>query len=194
MALTNTALTITTTDARVVSLLCHWCKIHAKPSPDNGVVGDSRDTAGPSYNLFCFLQSVFGFMLSTGDTHTRRDKGMHHGLGSLMFGLALIAHEQRQNSLEKNTYRHRSSHTSVYIKGTLTNTCLLQYQTLCILLQLLRADSALGQTQFWRRKQTDYTHPHKQITCLCGCVWWLKADFVLWWLHASATNVYYWMQ
>lgn len=55
---------------------------------------------------------------------------MHLGLGSLMPGLAQIAHEKCQKGLEKKhpLHTHRPSHTSAYIKDALSNTCLLHYQ------------------------------------------------------------------
>lgn len=109
-------------------------------------------------NQLCFLHQLLVHV----EYGRQRHKDTHLSLGSLMSGLAQIAHEKCQNGLEKKKPLH--THTNIDL-ATLLRTSKTHSQTrvycstkFCILLQF-RADSC---------RTCIFESENKQITCVCS--------------------------
>ncbi len=116
-------------------------------------------------DLVCFLQSGFG----TGHTHT--DKGMHLGLVNLMSGLALIAHERRQNGLEKEEKKKTPLHTDTLSdQATFLCTSKRQKHVSTAIPNTLHPASATQQTQLLGRHTVLEEKTNRLCVCVCVCL------------------------
>lgn len=92
-----------------------YCVTNAKYMQNNplmmrgGIIETLLVTGDMARKSAMLFEVRFWFILRT-HTHTHRDKGMQPSLGSLMPGLALIAHEQ----CKKKTPLHTHTHTVTF--------------------------------------------------------------------------------
>ena len=102
------------------------------------VTEKTRPPAGKS--VFAFF-TQFSLLCRKQKTHTHRYRNASRSWQPHVracTNCAWTASERSRKLPYTHTHTRRCSHTCVYIKDSLTNTCLLSYQILCILLQLLR--------------------------------------------------------